>query len=684
MLRERKNWKRVSGAAWMAGAALLAAMPVMGHVGGPVQLSLGSGDEVRAGEPVTVIAVLQAGAAVQQTEFRVEASEGWQILGGDTFWVGSMAAGERKELRLRAVPLGSEPGMLMARLRTPGHLDMRAGLDPQRMGGRFPERVRQEGVGNSKEGTRAAAAEEEPVTAEFEPGVALPEPANATMPQVPGREPDEERFVEAGAGKSGKGQKAAAVNITATGRFTYLDDNNVRRGARNATVELWNKNDLPFLDERCAAGITDAAGNFTLTARCGDLFDGPDLFVRMVLNNSVVEVKPDNVFAGSYVFQSTIRQNSAGGAVNFGTMSFTGNRQAIQAHNLVMRAQQFMAAQGETMGKVTVNWPATVVVSFYNPFFQSITLDSDVPFAQEMTVFHEYGHHVLSTKAESPAPDYDNGICDDPQPGHCLSRPEKGVISWTEGFPNFLAAFLHDRHNAADGYGAPRFRLETIRSQIRVEDQGQEDQIELVIAGILWDLTDAANDDEAEAGAGRRDRLSLPFSAIWDAIRNFDPSPDLFHNHPTSIHELWDGLRAQRPADSNAVSEIYREHFILKPQPDLRMTAAQDAPASWTAGTSVTLSSTAENQVDERANNAFRVQFNLVPLVGTTVEIGGRTVAAGMAAGASSTANTLVTVPANTAPGSYRLQVCADSLGAVPESSETNNCLLRPGFIVVR
>ena len=45
-----------------------------------------------------------------------------------------------------------------------------------------------------------------------------------------------------------------------------------------------------------------------------------------------------------------------------------------------------------------------------------------------------------------------------------------------------------------------------------------------------------------------------------------------------------------------------------------------------------------------------------------------------LAPGASSTKNTTVTVPLSVAPSTYYLGACADDLGVVSESSETNNC----------
>jgi len=648
-------------------AAALTCISLQAHIGPPAKVTLASADAVRRGEPSTIYVVLQAAADVSQAEYNLKPPAGWQVIEGATQWVGSLKAGQRIEFQMRAIPLTDEPGALEATLRIPNAREYKTSLNPDRMGGQFPEMSTAEENG-------------EPVEARFESGIQSAKPADANEPQIPGR-PYKQNVVREAPALNSKGQRSATVAINAFGRFTYLDDNSIRRGIRNATVELWNENPLPSLgDERCARGTTNANGDFALSADCGDLFDGPDLFVRLVLNNDIVEVMPDNTFAGSYTFRTTTRQNFAGGDLNFNTLTVNSNRGALQAHNIIMRAHQFMATLDESMSKVTVHFPGQG--TFYQPAFDSITLTSDVPFGEEGAIYHEYGHHILSTKAESPSPDYDNGICDDPDPGHCLFQPENGRISWTEGWPNFFGAFLHARHNAEDGYGPTMMQFETIPTLNLAASQ--LDNVEGVIAAILWDLTDSADDDQGTQGAGRRDNLDMSFAEIWNVVRNFDPSSDLFHNHPTSIHELFDGLREMEPASINRIAEVYREHGIVKPQPDLRITAIQAPPTTLVRGTTFSLSATARNEGDERADSGFTVRYQLQnQATGALVLLGTRTVPANLIAGSSSSASATLTVPQTTVAGTYRVRVCADSTGGVPESDESDNCAVTVGTSVV-
>ncbi len=651
----------------------MTSIPAGAKVAAPVRFSLASADTLRAGQPVTIWAVFEAGRDLPHAEMRVANPAEWQILDGGTFWTGALKAGQRVELQFRAVPLTDQPSPIEALLAVPGFSETRAKLGAERFGRNFPERVSALREIESKD---EAPAKRLALQADPADGV---QPETSLEPTVPG-EPQE--MPERVALKADR--KKAAVNVRATGRFTFDDDNGIRRGVRRGTVEMVNRNDAPFPDEVCASGLTDNDGNFDLTGNCGDLFDGPDIRVRLVLNNNIVMVKPDNIFAGNFVFNSAVRNNVGAGTQNFNTLVITNRADAVQAHNLIMRAQQFMASQGETMPKVNVLLD-TPSGSRYSGFFSDLFLSPGIPFDNEFTVYHEYGHHILVKLAESPAPDYDNGICDDPSPGHCIFGPENGDIAWTEGWPNFFGVVLHERHNEADGYGvSPLLNFFDVETYARPFDfPGLEAQTEGIIAAILWDIVDADDDDQLGDGAGRRDRLNMTFADTWQVIRNFDPSSDLFHNHPTSIHEFWEGMREFHPESINLVSEVYGEHNIAKPLPELNVAALGNGPGTINRGASFTVSNSIDNDGAIVANSAFTVRFELVT-GRSRVTLGTRNVGANLAAGGRSTQTTTLTIPALAATGTYQLRACADSGFAVPESNETNNCRTTAATVTVR
>jgi hypothetical protein len=323
-----------------------------------------------------------------------------------------------------------------------------------------------------------------------------------------------------------------------------------------------------------------------------------------------------------------------------------------------------------------VEWPSSF--SAYSPavwpLVPTITIAVDDEWKEDV-VLHEYGHHLLHSKAESPAPDYNNGICDDPNPGHCWWGPERGSISWTEGFADFFGVYL----NNVFAYDL------VVVSGHNHNWSGQEDRIEGYIVAILWDLYDSEESDEHSDGPGRRDSAGsvLSFDQIWDIIRRYDPSPASDHNHPTSIHEFWDGIKALYPWTINRAAEVYREHHIVKPQPDLIVSLGGTLPAAVEAGSAFPVTVILRNTGNETAQNVATIQLNLVSSQ-TSVSLT-QTLATGgnFAAGSTNEWKVSVFVPANAPPGSYRLRACADVYGLVPESDESNNCATSAGAVAV-
>jgi len=118
--------------------------------------------------------------------------------------------------------------------------------------------------------------------------------------------------------------------------------------------------------------------------------------------------------------------------------------------------------------------------------------------------------------------------------------------------------------------------------------------------------------------------------------------------------------------------------------PDLTVTALT-FPATGQTGRPLAITSTVRN-VGPAAAGASTVRFYLssdAALDSGDVLLGARAVGA-LAAGASSTAVTTVTIPANTsAPASYRVIAVADALGQVTETDETNNTLASTATVAV-
>ncbi|MBI4910612.1 MAG: hypothetical protein HY820_43770 [Acidobacteria bacterium] len=637
---------------WLLSGTLLA------RVTAPVAITIAVEEEVRVGKEMTVHVVLEPLRDLSQGYFQITHAEpDWKLLAGRTTWIGDLKAGALIKLRLTYMPLVENPEPIRGKLEVLGWPAVEGKMAP-----------RQETPGTAKPDESGSTPGKRPLP-EWEAAWPVPSPEAAMETRRPGDYSTPRQSDYAAISK----ERRAGYVATVTGSFVYRDEQGRPFGVRNATVELRDRDG--DTSKLCGVGMTDADGNFSLRGECADvmwsLVSPPDYFVRLILSNNVVAVKPDGIFDGPYTFDSGVTENWGGGTLDLRELR-VNNAAACQIHNLVVRAWQFLAARNENLPKVEVRWPATETsyAAGLAPLTPIIRVE---PARQwdEFAVLHEYGHHLLYNRAESPAPDYNNGNCD---PGHCIWWPELGSISWTEGFPNFFGAYLITLFDHDPG------SFETHAENA----PGWEDRIEGHIAAILWDLWDSVPDDQHFDGAGRRDSaFVLSFEQIWDIVLRYDPSSANDHNHPTTIHEFYDGLKALYPSAVNLAAEIFREHHILKPQPDLALNGIGALPATVDAGSSFPVSIAVKNAGNEVAVSSATMQLALVGSHSPVVLSQTLSTPAFFAAGAINNWNASVNVPPGTRPDSYRLRVCVDVPAQVPESDEGNNCSTSTASFIV-
>ncbi len=125
---------------------------------------------------------------------------------------------------------------------------------------------------------------------------------------------------------------------------------------------------------------------------------------------------------------------------------------------------------------------------------------------------------------------------------------------------------------------------------------------------------------------------------------------------------------------------------VVLPNVDLVMTVVSTTSNSAKVGTSITVSNTEKNQGTQAttiSNNVVGIYLSTDATI-TTADtlIGSRTVSS-LAAGATSAASTIATVPSTLAPGTYYLGVLADKNSIQPETNETNNALTKTGTITI-
>ncbi len=124
---------------------------------------------------------------------------------------------------------------------------------------------------------------------------------------------------------------------------------------------------------------------------------------------------------------------------------------------------------------------------------------------------------------------------------------------------------------------------------------------------------------------------------------------------------------------------------VVVTRPDLAETSVSSPPSAVAAGSGFSVTDTVTNQGTGAAGGSATRYYLSADAVrdGSDLLLTGSRGVGSLGAGASSTGTVGVTVPAAAAPGVYSLLACADDLGAVAESDETNNCLASAGTVQV-
>ena len=121
--------------------------------------------------------------------------------------------------------------------------------------------------------------------------------------------------------------------------------------------------------------------------------------------------------------------------------------------------------------------------------------------------------------------------------------------------------------------------------------------------------------------------------------------------------------------------------------PDLIMTAVTPNASTVNQGATLSVTDTTQNQGLLATGVTMKVGYHLS--VNTTygdgddVAITTTRSVSSLAAGASSTATTSLTIPATTPPGTYHVCAMSDSALQVTESNESNNTLCSTGTVTV-
>ena len=397
-------------------------------------------------------------------------------------------------------------------------------------------------------------------------------------------------------GRRSEGAEPRRAQTTAfhfTGRYSYMRSDGVHVGADHIVVKIWDEDAV--IDELIWEGETDQNGYFDVHVNWDDCdvsgCDDPDIYLEFITANGVVDVQTDDITETTYSWETPVMDNFTGNTIEFGSMTPDDafGFGAVGVYTGVIRAARFAAAHGMTPPKVDCQWPDDDG-SFYNPDFEEMHIKVEDSY-NEGTQTHEFGHHLNNIYGNLIESEYENGYCDNPNPGHCLWCPENDQDAWQEGWANWLGSVTNRNYQATYGIIPTsindfRYTLETIGD---CTDHGPVEHwpgpfTEGYIGALLRDIEDIENDDHDGGPADcDMDATALGADEIMNVFRDDDP---------TDIWQFITKFRARYPAHDMDLWSTTRNVWsgFGFPLPPLAVTSQPQGCVQKRVGDSVTLS----------------------------------------------------------------------------------------------
>jgi hypothetical protein len=353
-----------------------------------------------------------------------------------------------------------------------------------------------------------------------------------------------------------------AGTITISGQLSYVDDQGNLQLVDGALVELYDE-DWEF-DDWLDSAYTTSGGLFVLGPI--DNIDNElgesgtrDLYIKVKATNWAVNVVSPGVLGSTYEFQTVTFPDVPDGEDDWVVSCPSALNGVFNILSVITKGNRYVDQIDETPPQVLVTWPdddddATseydgpprrLYQGIYLEGPNSATANPEPDEFSDEVILHEYGHFIMDKMAELPS----------------FSQGDDRHF-WVEGWAQFFQAPI--RHHL--GYPDPEVYPET-GSNLETWRNIQDEY--MTVGSILWDIYDQTDDDQDGDGIGDSFGFAMGFNEIWDVFRNYDPDPlNIFHNHPTTIHEFWDGWFARGHDYRQNMWAVYYEHGINKDDTD--------------------------------------------------------------------------------------------------------------------
>jgi alpha-tubulin suppressor-like RCC1 family protein len=409
------------------------------------------------------------------------------------------------------------------------------------------------------------------------------------------RDPIELRELDASAlaPKRGGPSATSGTVIRFRGRIVYPRTDNLVVGADNIVVKAMDADPAPVYEEMMGFALTDHQGYFDFTVDWLDIDNGvqdiPDVFLLIEAANLVVHVRADDTFdLQDWSSEASPITDYTGTDLSFGSVTLTPNSQAAHIFSTIIKADRHAREQGGMDPPlVYAHWPDSTLGAYYSSVADEIHIGAAREWA-EGSAIHEFGHHLSRHFSVLNPPDYDNGFCDTPNPGHCNWCPENDGDAWQEGWANWFASRLMRVWEGA--YGFEPFGIDDSRYDLESTSFcGQDANVyaqsdtEGFVGALLQDIEDGEN--EGASGAlldCDADVLSQGDQGIFLIFRDADPAT------------VWDFIAAWRSSNSGNQLNLWHTIEHVAPamnfaRPALQVTSQPPSCRRLPAGGTLTL-----------------------------------------------------------------------------------------------
>ena len=184
--------------------------------------------------------------------------------------------------------------------------------------------------------------------------------------------------------------------------------------------------------------------------------------------------------------------------------------------------------------RLNVTYPASTSVYFYNTTDSRLWAAPDTNYTE---FFMAYAQFLLAQY--SALPSFERN--------YNFSVHTDQTTAWVVGWSIFLSEVIKNYYSNSEN-----FELRDLESLYDTDHSRNDEDVASSVAGVLWDLYDANNDDQDGDGIG--DTLSVNLSDIWYVVRNYKP---------TTIFDFINGLLSYRnDLNKTKVWELCWEHGI--------------------------------------------------------------------------------------------------------------------------